>query len=102
MVAEPKIQVPLERIQAFCDKWKVREFALFGSVLRDDFGPHSDVDVLVSFRPAAGWSLWDLVDMESDLQAMYGRGVDLIEKEGLKNPFRRYEILTTRRVLYAA
>jgi predicted nucleotidyltransferase len=87
MVAEPKIQVPLEHIQAFCDKWKVTEFALFGSVLRDDFGPDSDVDVVVSFKPAAGWSLWDLVDMESDLEAIYGRGADLIEKEGLKNPF---------------
>jgi len=102
MVAQPRIPVPLEQIKAFCAKWKVREFALFGSVLRDDFGPDSDVDVLVSFHPGAGWSLWDLFDMQDELQALFGRRVDFIEKEALRNPFRRHEILTTRQVLYAA
>ncbi|HEV2296021.1 MAG TPA: nucleotidyltransferase family protein [Tepidisphaeraceae bacterium] len=100
--AQPNIVIPPEHLQAFCRKWKIREFALFGSVLRDDFGPESDVDVLVSFQPDAGWSLWDLIDMQDDLQRLFGREVDLIEKEGLRNPFRRHEILTTRRVLYAA
>jgi predicted nucleotidyltransferase len=102
MLVQPKIHVSWDRLRAFCCKWKVKEFSLFGSVLRDDFGPQSDVDVLVSFEQDAGWSLWDLVDMEDDLIAIYGRKVDLIEKEGLRNPFRRHEILTTRRVLYAA
>jgi hypothetical protein len=92
----------MEAIRRFCRKWKVTEFGLFGSVLRDDFGPDSDVDVLVSFDPGARWSLWDLFDMRDELGALFGREVDLVEKEGLRNPFRRHEILTTRRVLYAA
>ena len=95
------IRLPLDQIKAFCAKWRIREFALFGSVLRDDFCPDSDVDVLVSFQSGAPWSLWDLVDMEDQLSAMLGRRVDLIEKEGLRNPFRRHEILSTRRVVYA-
>jgi predicted nucleotidyltransferase len=102
MDTHPKIELPMEQIAAFCSKWKVREYALFGSVLRDDFSAASDVDVLVSFTPDATWSLWDLIAMQDELQALYGRKVDLIEKEGLRNPFRRHEILTTRRVVYAA
>lgn len=102
MGSKPCIDVPMDRLRALCAKWKVREFALFGSVLRDDFGPQSDVDVVVSFEPGAGWSLWDLFDMQDELAGLYGRRVDLIEKEALRNPFRRHEILTTRRVLYAA
>jgi uncharacterized protein len=96
------IRLPLDQIEAFCTKWKIREFALFGSVLRDDFRPDSDIDVLVSFRPGQPWSLWDLLDMEEQLGTMLGRPVDLIEKEALRNPYRRHEILTTRRVVYAA
>lgn len=102
MVSQPRIPIPTEQIQGFSRKWKIREFSLFGSVLRDDFRPDSDVDVLVSFHPNAGWSLWDLFDMQDELAALFGRPVDLIEKEALRNPFRRHEILTTRQVLYAA
>lgn len=98
----PNIDLPLEAIRAFCHKWRIREFSLFGSVLREDFSPDSDIDVLVSFDPAAPWSLWDLIDMRDELCALFGRDVDLIEKEGLRNPFRRQEILSTRRVVYAA
>ena len=96
------IDLPLYRIAAFCERWKITEFALFGSVLREDFRPDSDVDVLVSFQPRAPWSLWDLVEMQEELGAIFGRPVDLIEKEGLRNPYRRHEILSTRRVVYAA
>lgn len=62
-MTHPAIPIPKERIAAFCERWHVRELALFGSVLRGDFRPQSDVDVLVSFAPDAGWSLLDLVDM---------------------------------------
>jgi uncharacterized protein len=103
----PKIlasRVPLdaERLAAFGRKRKVRELALFGSVLRDDFGPESDVDVLISFEPEARWSLHDLFDIKAELEALFGRSVDLVEREALKNPFRRHEILTTARTVYAA
>lgn len=98
----PQIDISPEWMQGFCRKWKVRELSLFGSVLRDDFRPDSDVDVLVEFDPDAPWSLFDLVDMADELRAAYGREVDLVEKRGLRNPFRRHAILTTRRVVYAA
>jgi predicted nucleotidyltransferase len=96
------LDIPMDRIEAFCRKWKVRELSLFGSVLRDDFRPDSDVDVLVSFEPDAPWDLFHLVEMRDELIALFGRDVDLVEKEGLRNPFRRRTILDTREVIYAA
>lgn len=94
--------VPTERVVAFCRKWKVTEFALFGSVLRDDFGPDSDIDVLIELSPGHGLSLFDWVDMIDELRVLFGREVDLVSKSGLRNPFRRHEILTTREVIHAA
>ena len=76
--------------------------AVFGSVLRDDFRPESDVDVLVSFTDDAHWSLYDWVDIQEELKGMFGRDVDLVEKKSLHNPFRRHAILTTKQVIYAA
>ena len=96
------LQLPLDQISAFCKRWKIIEFALFGSVLREDFRPDSDIDVLVSFEPGVPWSLWDLVEMQEQLGAILKRRVDLIEKKGLRNPYRRHEILSTRRIVYAA
>lgn len=96
------IDISQDRLAEFCRKWKVTEFALFGSILRDDFGPESDIDVLVTFQSEAHWSLWDLIDMRDQLQAALGREVDLIEKDALRNPFRRHEILNSYRVVYAA
>jgi predicted nucleotidyltransferase len=102
MVREIGIDLPTERIAAFCRKWKVTEFALFGSVLRDDFGPDSDVDVLIELGPDHGLGLLDWVEMIDELRAMFGRKVDLVSKRGLRNPFRRHSILTTREVIHAA
>ncbi len=97
-----EIAIDQAEITAFCHRWKIKEFALFGSVLRDDFRPDSDVDVLVTFADDAHWSLFDWVDMIDELKAMFGREVDLVSTGGLRNPFRRREILSTREVLYAA
>ncbi|MCU0917152.1 MAG: nucleotidyltransferase family protein [Planctomycetes bacterium] len=96
------IEIPQDRLAEFCRKWKVTEFALFGSILREDFGPDSDIDVLVTFQPQAVWSLWDLLDMRDELRDLFGREIDLIEKEALRNPFRRHEILKSYQVVYAA
>jgi hypothetical protein len=96
-----KINIDEEAIADFCKRWKITECALFGSVLRDDFAPDSDIDVLVSFDSSAHWSLFDLVEMREELKKFFGREVDLIEKDGLRNPFRRHEILTTRQIIYA-
>ncbi len=102
MSRQPRIPIDHQRIAEFCRKWRITEFALFGSVLRDDFGPDSDVDVLVTFAADAPWSLWDLVDVQDELVCIFGRNVDVVSKRALKNPYRRYEILTTRQVVYAA
>jgi predicted nucleotidyltransferase len=97
------IQVPKDRIEAYCRKWKIKELSLFGSVLRDDFRPDSDVDVLITFGLGGEMTFENFLEMRDELSAMFGgRKVDLVEKRLVKNPFRRYEILTTREVVYAA
>jgi predicted nucleotidyltransferase len=97
-----EIDISESQLAELCRKWKVTELSLFGSILRDDFGPDSDIDVLVVFQPDAPWSLWDILDMREELQDLFGRKIDLVEKEALRNPFRRYEILKNHKVLYAA
>ena len=96
------IAIDKARIAEFCRKWQVKEMAIFGSALREDFGPESDVDVLVELAEDAPWSLFDWVDMIDELKAIFGREVDLVEKTGLRNPFRRHEILSTREIIHAA
>jgi predicted nucleotidyltransferase len=97
-----RIQASPTQIAEFCQRWHIIEFALFGSVLRDDFRPDSDIDVLVTFSPDSGWSLFDWVDIKEELEALFGRRVDIADKEGLKNPYRRHEILRTHQVIYAS
>lgn len=98
----PAIELSPDELNGFCLRWKVKELSLFGSVLREDFGPASDVDVLISFAEDAPWSLWDMTAMQDELSSLFGRHVDLVEREGLRNPFRRRRILDTRRILYVA
>ena len=97
------IEIDDDKIEAFCRKWKIRELALFGSVLREDFGPDSDVDCLVVFSPDADWSLLDVIRAEQELGTLMGRPVDLIERfvvEQSKNWIRRRHILNTARTIY--
>jgi uncharacterized protein len=94
-----KIDLPRERITEFCEKWKITEFELFGSVLREDFGPESDIDVLITFDPDANWGLSDLVQMDEEATAIFGRRVDLVERrlvERSANYLRRDGILGLR------
>jgi uncharacterized protein len=86
----------------FCRKWRIRELSVFGSALRDDFGPDSDLDFLVSFEPGAPLDIDRLLDMKEELETRFARPVDLVEKEAMRNPWRRREILRTREVIYAA
>jgi predicted nucleotidyltransferase len=104
-MSEPRIPIDAEKIRAFCEKWKVVEFSLFGSVLTDDFRPDSDVDVMVEFAPDDHWTLFDMVDMEEDLKAIFGRDVDLVTRrgvEGNENYIVRKSILKSARMIYAA
>ena len=97
-----EIDISESQLAEFCQKWKVTELSLFGSILRDDFGPDSDIDVLVVFQPDAPWSMWNLMDMKAELETLFGRPVDLVEKEALRNPWRKRRILITYEVVYAA
>lgn len=94
--------LPRRKISDFCKRWNITEFAVFGSVLRENFRPDSDIDVLISIDPKAHIGLFELADMKLELQVMLKRPVDLVEKEGLRNPYRRREILKTAQVIYAA
>lgn len=91
------VEIPQDKIAGFCRRRKITEIALFGSVLRDDFGPESDIDVLITFTSDARHSLFDLVAMQDELQSILSRKVDLIEKAVLRNPFRRQELLKRHR-----
>ena len=96
------IPVDHHRLAEWCTRWKVRGLAVFGSVLRPDFGPSSDVDLLVTFEPNAAWSLIDHEQMEQDLVDIVGRNVDLVSRAGLErsaNWIRRDMILGTARPL---
>jgi uncharacterized protein len=97
------IELPMTKIQAFCQKWQVIEFALFGSVLRDDFRADSDVDVMVEFHPEAHPTLFDLDYMEDELKIIFQRDVDLVTRTGIvssRNYLRRNAILSSTQVIY--
>ena len=99
------IEMPKEKIADFCRKWKIVELSLFGSVLRDDFRPDSDVDVLVTFSPDAEWSLLDHMAMEEEMSAMLGGKVDLVTRKAIErseNYIRRKAILETAQPYYVA
>jgi predicted nucleotidyltransferase len=97
-----RISASPEQITAFCHQWKIIEFALFGSILRDDFHPNSDIDVLLTFAPEQ-WLTWDnWQTMQAGIETLFKRKVDLVSKKYLKNPYRRHEILNTCQVIYAA
>jgi len=101
---KPHFEIPGEKIAEFCKKWKIREFSFFGSVLRDDFSPDSDVDVLVTFSEDAKHTLFDLVHMESELKQILGREVDIVSRRGIessRNYLRRNAILNSAEAVYA-
>jgi len=101
MQKKKKFRIPRKKIAEFCKRWSINEFALFGSVLRADFRPDSDVDVLVSIDPRAHIGLFEIAEMGIELEELFKRPVDLVEKEGLRNPYRRSEIINTAKVIYA-
>ena len=90
-------------IEAFCQRWQISEFALFGSVLREDFRPDSDVDVLVELQPTAPKGLSEWIAMQDELEALFGRQVDLVSKRAIQeshNWIRKRNILSTAQVIY--
>ena len=96
-------EIPIDRIAELCDRWQITEFALFGSVLRDDFRPDSDIDVLVSFAPTAQRGLTETLQIRDELEALFGRAVDLLVKAAIErsdNWLRRQNILNSAQVIY--
>jgi hypothetical protein len=99
-----KPNISKAQIADFCRRWQINEFALFGSALRDDFRPDSDLDILVTFAPEADWSLLDQMQMEQELAQILRRKIDLYTKHAVEqnhNWLRRREILNTAQVIYA-
>ncbi|MDA8242313.1 MAG: nucleotidyltransferase family protein [Nitrospiraceae bacterium] len=105
MMGKVHVDLPKRRIAEFCRKWQIREFAFFGSVLRDDFRPDSDIDVLVTFDVSARHTLFDMVHMEEELKEIFGREVDLVSRRGIeasRNHIRKNAILSSAESFYEA
>ncbi|NES71892.1 MAG: nucleotidyltransferase [Okeania sp. SIO2D1] len=103
-VLDERIRVPLAKIAEFCDRWKIVEFSLFGSVLRDDFRCDSDIDVMVQFHREAHPTFYTLEQMEAELKTIFNRDIDVITRYGIetsRNYLRRQEILSSAQVIYA-
>ena len=92
-------------IAKFCRKWKIRELSVFGSVLRNDFRPDSDIDVIVDFEPDSATTLFDMVSMNDELKGIFGREVDLLTRPAIeqsRNYIRRKEILSSMEPIYVS
>ena len=100
MQIRDRLDIPMDELAALCRRYHVRELALFGSVLRDDFRDDSDIDVLVEYSPDARVTLFDHFDLERELRRLLGRKVDLVSKRGLR-PILSEEILGSAEVIYA-
>ena len=104
MITQARLSQSIEDIECFCQQWHITEFALFGSVLRDDFRKDSDIDVLVTFAPDFQRSFTDTIQMREELEVLFGRKVDLIVKSAIarsENWLRRKNILESAEVIYA-
>ena len=99
------IDLPQQELDDFCQRWQIMELAVFGSVLRDDFRPDSDIDILVTFAPQVRWTLLDFVTMQNELSTLLGRQVDLVMREAVeqsRNLRRSKRILESAQVVYVA
>ena len=107
MIANPpnlRLPLPMEKIATFCRRWNIARLEVFGSALRDDFGPDSDLDLVATYAPQARWSLLDRVRMKLELEALLGRPVDLLNRRALekaRRPLRAAAILADAQPLYA-
>src|SRR5690348_9770583 len=99
-MAAPTLDLPLDAIASVCHEYDVKELALFGSALRDDFRDDSDVDMLVLFEPNSTIGILELAALQRQLGNLIHRPVDLVSKNGLKAVIRD-EVLSSARVIYA-
>ena len=97
--------VEAKKIADFCEKWKVSKLSVFGSITRGELRPDSDIDLLVTFRNDADWTMFDHFNMEEELSQIFGREVDLVNIKALEeneNPIYQREIIGSARQIYAA
>lgn len=100
-----KINLPKAAIAEFCQRWKIIELAVFGSVLREDFNIDSDIDFLFTFSPEAQWGLFKVMEIQQELEQLVGRPIDFVSKNAIQrsnNWLRRQEILGTAKIIYEA
>src|ERR1700689_1665113 len=100
-----RLPIPSGQIAEFCQRYQIVELALFGSVLRDDFGPNSDIDFLVTYAPDKRWQPWGDLPEQAEMEALLGRKVDWITRkmiEATANPIFRRAVLSEAEVIYAA
>lgn len=102
MVIDSSLSIPPEQVADFCRRHEIVELALFGSAARGEMRPESDVDVMVTFVPDAHWDLYDYAEMQRELELIFGRPVDLVEKGTIVNPHRERTIMRDLTILYAA
>lgn len=100
LLKEGHLTVDTDWLNEFCRAWKIASLSVFGSALRDDFGPSSDIDLLVDFHPNAAWDFWQLGELQDQLEAHFGRPVDLVNPENIRNPIKRRRILETQKRIY--
>ena len=104
-VLKDRLRLSETDLAAYCQRWQIVEMSLFGSVLRDDFGSDSDIDVLVDFPPETMIGLRERIAMEEELVKILGREVDLVDRRAVErsqNYIRRKSILGSAQVVYAA
>ena len=99
----PNLTVDRQQLRELCDRWQITQLELFGSVLRDDFRPDSDIDLLVTWKPDHQWSLFDFVTMHEEFAQLFDRPVDLVSRKSIEtsdNHLRRAAILGTAQPFY--
>lgn len=102
LIRSKGFQISEQQLGEICANFSIRRIAVFGSILRKDFRADSDIDFLIEFNENAAISLFDLMELELRLARIFGRAVDIVESEALKNPIRRRSILNSCEILYAA
>ena len=104
-MAPINLGIEADKIAVFCQRWKINKLAIFGSAIREELRPDSDIDLLVTFHSDADWTMFDHFTMEDELTRLLGREVDLISIRAVEenpNPITRREILDSARQIYAA
>jgi uncharacterized protein len=103
-IAQSRMPISAETLACFCRKWGIQKLELFGSVLRDDYRPDSDIDLLYTPAPHSRWGL-GFVRLRAELEGLLGKRVDLVAREAVErshNPIRREAILSSTQVFYEA